>query len=186
MHDFEINVTDLRRSRAADRQATVDAEVDWSLELSRVEPAPGGGPNLNLELTLSPVGGGLLVSGEADFEARHTCHRCLTEWTEPTAVPLSIMFGTGASEDDDGLFPLNDTIDLESPVRDDVLLAMPLLPTCPHGCSAQLVGSSENGLNTSAPAEDGSAEGAPEDSKGEGSPFSVLRDLLDPGDQLQK
>jgi uncharacterized protein len=182
MNSFELNVSDLRRSRASERDVEIDAAVDWALELSRVEPDPEGGSNLQLDLTLTPVGGGMMVSGEARFVARHSCHRCLEEWTEQMAVPVSAMFSPRASEDDEGMFLLTDNIDLETPMRDDVLLAMPLLPTCPDGCKAQLVGPAENGLNTSGSAEDGSVEDVPEGSEGEGSPFAALRDLLEPGD----
>ena len=127
------------------------------------------------------IGGGLFVSGTAKIEARHSCHRCLTEWTEATDVPISAMFSSRSAEDDEQTFPLSDVIDLEAPIRDDVLLAMPISPTCPDGCDPQLVGSQENGLNTAAPAEPSSADGAQDVSDvDEGSPFSVLRDLLEP------
>lgn len=182
MKQFETNVSDLRRFHAAERRLDIAATVDWALELSRIEVTPGGAPNLDVAVTLTPVGGGLVVAGEADFDVRHTCHRCLNEWTEPMMAPISVMFSSRASEDDDGIFPLGDVIDLEPAIRDDVLLAMPLLPSCPGGCATQLVGSGESDLNTPGSAEDGSADGNPEGEDGQGSPFSILRDLLEPGD----
>ena len=159
MSGFEVNVADLRRARASERDIALSARVDWALELSRVEPSADGGDNLWIEATLSPIGGGLLVSGTARFVARHTCHRCLAEWTEPVETPVSAMFSSRAGADDEETFPLGDVIDLEPPIRDDVLLAMPISPTCPDGCDVELVGSGENGLNTAAPAEPGSASG---------------------------
>lgn len=181
MTPFEIHVADLLRSSAAPRSVEVAATVDWELDLSRVAPDPAGGPNLHLDLTLTPVGGGLLVAGTSFFVARHTCHRCLDEWTEPMEVPISALFST-QHDTDDVVFPLADIIDLEPAVRDDVLVAMPVAPTCPAGCAAQLVGDAENGLNTPAAAGDDPAEDVPEDPDREGSPFAVLRDLLDRGD----
>ena len=181
MDVFEVNVADLRRSRAREREVEVAAKVDWALELSRVEPTDGGTDNLSAAVTLSPIGGGLFVSGTAKLVARHTCHRCLTEWTEAIEVPISAMFASRAAEDDEETFQLGDVISLEAPIRDDVLLSMPISPTCPDGCPPELVGSAENGLNTPAPAEPGSADGAQDVSDvDEGSPFSVLRDLLEP------
>ncbi|MCP3977588.1 MAG: DUF177 domain-containing protein [bacterium] len=182
MNQFEINVSDLRRTHASEREVDLEATVDWALELSRVEASSGGEPNIDVVVTITPVGGGLMAAGEADFDARHTCHRCLNEWTEPMVARISAMFSARAAEDDEGVFLLADTIDLETPIRDDVLLSMPLIPTCPDGCAPQLVGTQENGLNTSGSTGDGSVDGNPEDADGEGSPFSVLRDLLDPGD----
>lgn len=182
MNTFEINVADLRRSHASERDVAFNATVDWALELSRVERAVPGADNLSAQLTLSPISGGLLVHGTAKFTARHSCHRCLDEWTEEMEVPVSAMFSPGSGESDDETFPLADVIDLETALRDDVLLSLPLSPTCQGGCSAQLVATSENGLNTPASAELTSADGIPEDQTGEGSPFSVLRELLEPGD----
>jgi uncharacterized protein len=181
MNPFEIRVADLRRSRAVERDIELDVAVDWGLELSTLEKDPKVAANLNLVLTLSPVVGGLLVHGTGTSTVHHTCHRCLNEWTEPMTVAISALFGELADEDDE-VFPLGDTIDIETAVRDDVLVAMPLVPTCPDDCSPQLVGTEENGLNTPAPAGDDSADGTPEGPVDEGSPFSVLRDLLDRGD----
>jgi uncharacterized protein len=181
MDAFEINVADLRRARARERDLELTARVDWALELSQVEPSANGTDNVWAALTLSPIGGGLFVSGTAKLVARHACHRCLTEWTESMEVPISAMFAARSAEDDEETFPLTDVISLEAPIRDDVLLAMPISPTCPDGCHVQLVGSPENDLNTSAPAEPASADGAQDVSDvDEGSPFSVLRDLLEP------
>jgi uncharacterized protein len=181
MNAFEINVADLRRARARERDVELTAGVDWALELSRVEQPVDGTDNLWVAVTLSPIGGGLFVSGTAKLVARHSCHRCLTEWTESMDVPISAMYTARSAAEDEETFPLGDVINLEGPIRDDVLLAMPISPTCPDGCPPGLVGLSENDLNTSAPAEPGSADGAQDVSDvDEGSPFSVLRDLLEP------
>ncbi len=183
MSVFEINIADLRRSRAREREIDMATNVDWGLELSRVERGDPAADNLTAALTLSPVGGGLLVHGTASFTARHTCHRCLEEWSEPVIAPVSAMFSPRASRaEDDETFPLGDVIDLEPALRDDVLLAMPISPTCPDGCDLQLGVAGQNGLNTTAPAEPGSADGIPDDQSEEASPFSVLRDLLEPED----
>lgn len=181
MNPFEIRVADLRRSRASERDIDLDVTVDWRLDLSRLEPEPGGAANLHLALMLTPVVGGLLVHGSGTCTARHTCHRCLNEWTEPMTIPITALFAEEADEDDE-VFQLADTIDIETAVRDDVLVAMPVVPACPDNCSPQLVGAGENDLNTPAAAVEDSADGPPEDPAGEGSPFSVLRDLLDGGD----
>ena len=182
MNPFELNVADLRRSRATEREVEISATVDWGLELSRIALEPAGGPNLLARLMLTPVGGGLMAHGLATFTVRHSCHRCLDEWTEEMEAPISAMFAPASSDDDDETFPLSDVIDLEPAVRDDVLLAMPLSPTCPDGCRSELVAGGETGLNTTAPADENSADGIPEDSTGETSPFAVLRDLLERDD----
>jgi len=186
MSSFQINVADLRRSRATDRDVLIDAEVDWALELSRVAPSTSGEPNIHLMLTLSPVGGGLLVRGSAKFDVAHACHRCLAERVEEAEAQVMAMF-TASAGDEDGTFLLDDVIDLEPAVRDDVLLSMPLLPVCVDGCESQpggdsrLVGHGETDLNTGRSGYE-SAVTIPEDGASEASPFAVLRDLLDSGD----
>jgi len=179
---FEINVADLRRSRAQEREIDLSATVDWSLEMSRLERSEPGTDNLTAKLMLSPIGGGLLVHGTASFTARHTCHRCLEESTEPMTAPVSAMFTPRSAAEDEETFLLADVIDLEPALRDDVLLALPISPTCADGCELQLGLGEQNDLNTTAPAEPGSADDIPDDTSGEGSPFSVLRDLLEPDD----
>ena len=180
MNPFEIRVADLRRSRAVARDIELDVAVDWQLDLSRFESNPDGAPNLGLVLNLSPTSGGLLVTGMAACTVQHTCRRCLNEWAELMDVPISALFAKVVEDED--VFQLGDTIDIEVPVRDDVLTAMPLVPICPDNCSPQLVGAQETDLNTPAAAENHSADGTPEDPEDEGSPFSALRDLLDRGD----
>ena len=176
MSDFVVNVADLRRSTAAERAIEVDATVDWAAELSRI--ATRTGANLLAGLKLTPVGGGLMVHGTAKVQAIHACHRCLEEYVEEMEIPVSALFAFDADPDGE-TFPLGDTIDLEPMLRDDVLTAMPMSPTCPDGCSVQLGAERENSLNTPAPTapHEGASEGVDE-----GSPFAVLRDLLDGGD----
>ena len=191
MSNFVVNVADLRRSTAAEREIEVTATVDWAAELSRI--AMGEGDNLLARLRLTPVGGGLMVHGTAEVRAVHFCHRCLEEYGEDMEIPVSALFSFNADGDGE-TFPLGDTIDLEPMLRDDILTAMPMSPTCPQGCAVQLGAEQENGLNTAASAEDASADGVDDDSAAdeadkavdervyEGSPFAVLRDLLDDGD----
>jgi uncharacterized protein len=64
-----------------------------------------------------------------------------------------------------------DAIDLESMLRDEVILAMPMVPTCRDGCSG-VVAMLQSDLNTLPP------EGESES----GSPFAVLQDLFDDGE----
>jgi uncharacterized protein len=163
---FEAHVTDLLRSRNAERPARVDAHVDWHVELSRVDPdEPVEG-----DFDLVAGSGGILVRGTISGSAVHTCFRCLTEWEEPFEVRIAELFVTGdAGEDDYEVH--GDIIDLEPVMRDAVMLSFPLRPRCGDDCPG-LVADGPSDLNTDSSGDEGE----------QSSPFAVLRDLFGPGD----
>ena len=148
------------------RPVEVNAEVEWAVEMSRVVAEPA----LEGELELSALSGGIRVHGTATVTVHHTCHRCLEEWDEEVDVPVDQLFVEASRADDDDYSFSGDQIDLEPMLRDEVLLAMPLVPTCPEGCEG-LVDSPQTDLNTPIPEEQGETS----------SPFAVLKDLLDEG-----
>ncbi|RPI21383.1 MAG: DUF177 domain-containing protein [Actinobacteria bacterium] len=160
---FLVNIADL--AAGSDRRERTEARVDWALELSAADPDMP----LVADLELHALTGGILVRGRARITVRHTCHRCLSEFTREHDVPVSAMFMT--EPDDDSYELAGSEIDVEQMLRDEVLLAMPLLPRCGDDCPG-VVSSPGTGLNTGA-----SAEGDDHS----GSPFAVLRDLLDRG-----
>jgi uncharacterized protein len=99
--------------------------------------------------------------------AEHACHRCNATWQETIEVPLGEMIESSRDAD----YPLDGEVaDLEIPVRDAVVLALPLLPTCRPDCLG-LCGRCGADLNT------GACPGHDEDSS---SPFAGLRELLEP------
>jgi len=165
-HDFQVNVGELRAGRARQREATIEIPVDWSVELSEVLPDPP----LRAALRLDAVAGGIEVRGTVTVAVRHRCYRCLTEIDDELALDLAEVVTADATGDDD--YHLDgDVLDVEPLLRDEVLLAMPVVPACGPDCPG-LVGAPGSGLNTATPdQEDESA-----------SPFAVLKDLLDTGD----
>lgn len=160
---FRFVVSDLLR-RAGERRAEhLTAPVAWSLELSRLLPEEP----LAAEVMLEGASGGVFASGTAAALVEHTCHRCTATWRERIEVPFGEMISSGEDAD----YPLEgDVADLEAPVRDTVLLALPLVPTCRPDC-AGLCGRCGADLNT------GACPGHDEEST---SPFAGLRELLEP------
>jgi uncharacterized protein len=159
---FRFPVSDLLGDGGHRRPAVIDVQIDWTLEMSRI------GPGLHADLTLEGASGGVLVRGAVGTTVTHTCHRCLIEWTEP--IDLALTEVLGVHDDPDG-YPLDgDVADLEIPVRDLVLLDLPLAPTCRPGCLG-LCSRCGGDLNT------GSCPGHEEEID---SPFASLRDLLEP------
>ena len=141
----------------------LETRVAWALESSRVDPDTP----LRVDLVLEGASGGIFIRGRVAVVARHTCRRCLAEWSEPLEVEVFEMLGS----DPDAEYRLaGDEADLEVPLRDAVLLALPLRPLCRPDCRG-LCGVCGADLNT------GSCPGHGEASA---TPFTVLRELLEP------
>ena len=160
---LRLLISDLLHSPGRSRAVVLETPVDWGLESSRVDP----GAPLRADLVLEGTSGGVVVRGRVAVVARHTCRRCLTEWTEPVEAEVFEILG----RDPEAEYRLaGDEADLEEPLRDAVLLALPLRPLCRPDCLG-LCAVCGADLNT------GSCPGHDE---GPGSPFAPLRDLLQP------
>jgi uncharacterized protein len=163
---FVFNVGDLGSNHVATKPVRIEAAPGWHVELSRV--ADDRPVTFDGELTMTS--GGLVVRGALLGTAIHTCTRCLARWDEAVMVEVAqLVAGVDVAdpEDEDYVYSGND-VDLEPVLRDEFLLALPMLPSCPDGCE-QLVEVSSNDLNTPAPNDTGESV----------SPFAVLKDLLD-------
>lgn len=101
---------------------------------------PAGEP-VKLNLRLESVVEGVLVSGTAITRAVGECARCLDPITRPVGADLRELYAypdstTAATMDDDDVEVLvNDLIDLESLVRDEIVVQMPLAPLCRPDCA---------------------------------------------------
>jgi len=162
---FALNVADLLGRDASPRPEVVEASVDWGIELSRIDPSQP----IVADLMLHPVSGGIAVTGRVSFDTEDSCYRCLTvTHTERTATVGALFDGT----DDDESYPLDGhEIDVEQMLRDEMLLSLPLSPSCGDDCPG-VVSSAGNDLNTDPSGDEG----------GSRSPFAVLKDLLEPED----
>ena len=163
---FVFPIGELRQERAAPKPVEVVESVDWHLDLSRVLPDPP----LHADVELAPMPGGILVQGSVKATVRHTCHRCLDEWEDVVDVPVAQLYVAEGDDETDYVID-GPEIDLEPMLRDEVLLALPVVPTCGEACRG-VVDEAESDLNTS----------PPDDLGDSGSSFAVLKDLLDAGE----
>lgn len=87
----------------------------------------------------------ILVRGELTGEATLVCSRCLTPFTQPLTVSFEEEFVPagfeGAASDEEQEQSersvteyTGDEIDLSEPLRDNILLALPMKPLCDEAC----------------------------------------------------
>jgi uncharacterized protein len=132
-----LDTRELGRRPGSQRQEkrTVPAPADLGIEVLRV---PEGSP-VDLDLRLESVMEGVLVTGSASAELTGECARCLEPITEEIEVGFQELFVYDdqdySSEEDDEVSMLEgDLVDLESLLRDAVVLALPFQPLCEDDC----------------------------------------------------
>lgn len=145
-HEFAIPVSDLD---AAGRSFSFPVRAAWIrrvLEEAKVNPA---GPDGKLDLRLSKSGTDVVVRGSLRAALTVPCGRCLEPARVPVAEDLSVLVvpratlreaerGAGESDsppDQADMIPYDgDTVVLDDLVRDELLLAIPMIPLCSEGC----------------------------------------------------
>lgn len=129
------------------------------LELHRVVPAPADlgvglarvpeGTDITLDLRMESVVEGVLVTATATAEVVCECARCLDRLSYDEEVRLVEMFrypatnarGVQVAEDENELreeppaMVIDDMIDLEAPLRDALVLDLPISPLCAPDCA---------------------------------------------------
>ncbi len=118
-----------RPGEMSERTFTVPAPAQWGEGLVSVAE----GEPIDLDVRLESVHEGILVSADIDTEYRGQCGRCLTDIAEPLKVEIQELFGYPGGEADD--FEVQDDhVDLETPVRDAIVLSLPFQPVCEPDC----------------------------------------------------
>ncbi len=91
------------------------------------------GEKLSLDLRLESVHEGILVSATARTTMHAQCGRCLKDFEAPFEVEFQELFAYTSSEADE--YEVHgDHVDLEPPLRDAVVLALPFQPVCRPDC----------------------------------------------------
>ncbi|OQZ89443.1 hypothetical protein BST11_17695 [Mycobacterium alsense] len=98
------------------------------------------GAPLELDLRVESVSEGVLVSGTVAAPTVGECSRCLTPVTGRVQVGLTELFAypnsttEATTEEDEVGHIVDDTVDLEQPVIDAVVLELPFSPVCRPDC----------------------------------------------------
>jgi len=115
-------------------QRTAAAPADLGTEVIGVRE----GSDVELDLRLEAVMEGVLVSGTAQAKATGECVRCLDDVERQLEVDIQELFvypGKSPEGKDEDLHELEgDLLDLETVLRDAVVLALPFQPVCSDEC----------------------------------------------------
>jgi len=112
-----------------EHRLTIPLAEQWGEGLVSVEK----GEEVGLDVRLESVHEGILVSGTADGEYSGECGRCLTPITRPVEVEFQELFAYPSEEETD--FEVQDDhVDLETLVRDAIVLSLPFQPVCQPDC----------------------------------------------------
>jgi uncharacterized protein len=120
------------------REVQLSAPAPEGLGLVDLVGVPVGAA-LELDLRLESVMDGVLVSGVVTAPVSGECGRCLSPVSDTLTVRLQELFvypeaSTGHDEEDEVSRLEGDLLDLTPPLRDAVVLALPLTPLCQEDC----------------------------------------------------
>lgn len=138
---FKFNTHELPRRAGEMKEYLLHLPLDKPIGIDVIEvPA---GTILDLDLRLESVTEGVLASGEFSTVAKGECIRCL----DPINLTLDKSFqelyaykSNPDIEDEDELLMEGDLIDLESPIRDAIVLSLPINPLCDEDCEGLCFG----------------------------------------------
>ncbi|WP_329270413.1 YceD family protein [Streptomyces sp. NBC_01451] len=139
---------ELGRRPGALQRLTREIDAPKDLGIQGVIGVPEGTPMV-LKLRLESVMEGVLVTGTARARAKGECVRCLEPLEQELTADFQEMFSypdaddrgrvkaepaDDAEDDEDVLFIEDGLFDLESVLRDAVVLALPMQPVCQDDC----------------------------------------------------
>lgn len=128
---FVLPVRDIVRAPGEMREfeLRVPAPEKWGEGLAFVR----AGEEVEVDVRLESVHEGILVTAEIATTYDGQCSRCLVDLTHPLEVEFQELFGYSGDEATD--FEVQDDhVDLETPVRDAIVLSLPFQPVCQPDC----------------------------------------------------
>lgn len=141
---MRINVADIKLEAGSHKKVNLEVSLE-TIEMGGQEvrfdkPFTG-------EAEIWNAGDRLLVKAELEGEATLVCSRCLTQFTEPMDVSFEEEFilqgevdeerNEEDEEEESGRtvsFYTGDEIDLADPLRENILLELPMKPLCDVDC----------------------------------------------------
>lgn len=135
--EFLLNTHDLPRRAGEMKEYQLALQLEKPIGIDIIAVPAGV---LNLDLRLESVAEGILATGRFDVVAKGECIRCL----DPVNLELSRNFQElyayssnpeiPEEEAEDQLLMDGDVMNLEAPIRDAIVLALPINPVCDEDC----------------------------------------------------
>ena len=138
-----VSVRDLTRQPGNLAQQSFGFEAPDGVGDQNIIAVPLGSA-VNLDLLLESVMEGILASGSVQADAQGHCGRCLGPVKQHLQVTFQELYcyperavaaGEAGAELDSELQVVDETIDLNAPVRDALVLALPFQPLCQSDCA---------------------------------------------------
>ncbi|MCH4249384.1 MAG: DUF177 domain-containing protein [Microbacteriaceae bacterium] len=132
--DTVLNVRDLLHRPGEERTVPLAIELGEDLGTGIAQVVEG--TVLRGEAHLESLHDGILVTASLQYQVQAECARCLKPFTWDEEVEFQELFeysrkdASGPEAEDETLYVLDDSVDLEQPVRDAVVLKLPFRPLC--------------------------------------------------------
>ncbi|RRD36467.1 DUF177 domain-containing protein [Leucobacter sp. OH2974_COT-288] len=130
--NFTFAIRDIYNRPGEMREHELDVVLPeaWGEGLAAVRQ----GTTVALAVRLESVHEGILATVGADTTVHAECSRCLSEFDETLRVDFIELFAYNPTETDEyGVH--GDHVNLEPPLRDAVVLALPFTPVCREECA---------------------------------------------------
>ncbi|MGO2113127.1 MAG: YceD family protein [Pseudoclavibacter sp.] len=128
---FQINVRTLMGKPGDMRELTL--EVDSPEQIGEGLQNVPKGASLGVDVRLESLHDGILATASVTAPTAGECSRCLTPIEEDLQVEFAELFAYARDEALE-YEVLDDCVDLEAPIRDAVVLALPFNPVCQPDC----------------------------------------------------
>lgn len=135
---FRINLHELPRRAGEMREYHLDFPAPEAIGVPLL--GISAGTELDIDLRAESVDDGVLISGTVISTASGECGRCLEPIHEEINQKFQELFfyesrvSDNPDEDEDLFVMDGDFVDIEVPIRDAVILTMPLNPLCDSEC----------------------------------------------------
>lgn len=128
---FVIDVSTIIRRPGSMREMSLDVALPERIG-EGVATLPAGS-GLAIDVRFETLHEGILASGSAEGEMTAECVRCL----DPISETIEVAFAELFAYDEDEAYDyrvVDDSVDLELPIRDALVLELPFQPVCQPDC----------------------------------------------------
>jgi uncharacterized protein len=135
--EFLLNTHDLPRRAGEMKEYQLALQLEKPIGIDIIAVPAGV---LNLDLRLESVAEGILATGQFEVVAKGECIRCLDPIDLELSRNFQELYAYGSNpeipedEAEDQLLMDGDVMNLEAPIRDAIVLALPINPVCDEDC----------------------------------------------------